>query len=525
MSWLDRFRRTPPGERKSYALYQLMPTYLSWSAKWTQYSNAQALDAYRKSVWLYAAIRLRADNISSVPWVVEVKRAGEWEQAQDHPLIDLLARPNPEQDWPSMMKRAIYWLDLTGDAWFTKVRNGAGKTWHVWSCLPETMEVKTGRDRLVYAWEYHKGTKSETIPAEDVIHLMYSSPDSVYYGLAPLQSASKSVDVDMEAANFQKVTLQNHGMPPGFFKGTDDLTQEQYEQHNKYISEHTGPEHSRIPWVMGGFEYQSMGNTPHELDFILSRKETVKEILSAYCVPCPMVGIYDNTGGLNSEIIKTARQIFWREGLIPVLREIEGQLNLQLAYEYGPDVRITYDLTNIEALEEDQGAKIERARSLWGMGVPLEQINTVLELGLDTDEIEGADVGYLPSGLLPANFDMGESEPMSDESTRATYGEEEKPEPTAPAGPAPEEPVANTAMNGAQVTALQAIVQSVADTMLPPETAIQLILVSFPTITQAQARAMIAPLASFEQAKPEPPPNNPPPIPPKGDNEDEEDAT
>jgi hypothetical protein len=86
-------------------------------------------------------------------------------------------------------------------------------------------------------------------------------------------------------------------------------------------------------------------------------------------------------------------------------------------------------------------------------------------------------------------------------------------------------------MNGAQVTALQGIAQAVSDGMMPSESAIALILVSFPTITEAQARAIIGPMEGFEQAKPEPEPapfgGDPvkPPVPPKvKPEEDEEDA-
>jgi hypothetical protein len=59
-----------------------------------------------------------------------------------------------------------------------------------------------------------------------------------------------------------------------------------------------------------------------------------------------------------------------------------------------------------------------------------------------------------------------------------------------------------------------------------------LILVAFPTITPAQAQAIIGPMEGFEPKKPEPepspfggPPVKPPvpPVPPKGKPEEEED--
>ena len=425
MGVLDIFRRPRPLARKSYPAYQINPHY-STSTKWTQYTNAEALNAYRRTVWLYACIRLRADNISSVPWVVEKRKGDQWEQDDSHELAELLDRPNRDMDFKSMIKMAVYWLDLSGDSWWSKVRDGGGRVRELWPLLPDKVDVIPGQDRLVDAYKYYRQGRPKTIAADDMAHLRYTAPGDIYFGLSPLQAAAKSVDIDQEASKFQKISLQNHGMPPGLFEGPDDLSVEQYEQAKEWVDDQSGPEHSRKPWILGGFKFQSMGQSPHELDFMESRKHTREEICAAYAVPPPLVGIYDNATLAN---IQTSRRIFWLEGLIPVLREIEGQFNLQLAREYGTDVRITYDISNVEALAEDDTAKIEKASKLWSMGIPLTEINRLLELGLETDDIPGADVGYLPSGLLPADFDLGmDSDRGGNEPAADAYGSEEEEE-------------------------------------------------------------------------------------------------
>ena len=508
MSIFDRFKRNRPEvkvfnprERKSFPLYEMMPTFFGWTAKWSQYSTAQALDAYSKSVWLYDCLRLRSNNISGVPWIEQAKAGEDWEESKG-PLADLIARPNPEIDWPTMMAYTMYWLDLTGDSYWSKVRDGGSQVREVWPLFPDSMEAVPGRNSMIDSWKYRKSGISKTLPAADIIHFKYVDPGSPYYGLSPLQSAARAIDTDMEAGNFQKIQLQNHGVPVGYFQAPADMTPDQYEQNMKWIQEQAGAEKSRLPWL-GSMIYQSMGSTPKEMDFVESRKMTRVEICSAYDVPLPLVGVYDDATLAN---IQTARRIFWMEGLIPVLRKLEGQLNLQLASEFGPGVRLTYDLSGIEALQEDMGAKIIAAKELWSMGVPLDQVNTVMDIGLDTDVIEGADVGYLPSGLLPANFDAGDTEAGGKDAAAVTYGEgSDKPAlPAAGSAPAPDAPVANTAMNGAQVTALQGIAQAVADGAMPAETALQLILVAFPTITPEQAQAIIRPMDGFEKTKPEP---------------------
>ncbi len=78
----------------------------------------------------------------------------------------------------------------------------------------------------------------------------------------------------------------------------------------------------------------------------------------------------------------------------------------------------------------------------------------------------------------------------------------------------------DTALNGAQITSLLGIVTATANKSLPPETAIQLIMVGFPLIKQETARAIISPLAAFEAA----PPSQPfgAPASEEGDEEDED---
>ena len=58
--------------------------------------------------------------------------------------------------------------------------------------------------------------------------------------------------------------------------------------------------------------------------------------------------------------------------------------------------------------------------------------------------------------------------------------------------------VQEAALNGAQISSMVQIVQSVADGMLPPESAIQMMMVAFPNMSEAEARAIINPSAAFK---------------------------
>lgn len=416
-------KRVKPVAVKSYRTYEVMPN-VSWTPKWSDFNSIQAIKhGYKRSTWVYSCVRLRAANIASVPWTVEVQRSGKWMEDENHPLKKLIDYPNPSFDFSMMLRQWIYHLDLGGDAYSSKVKNGAGKTVEIWPLIPDYMEILPGRDRLIALYRYRKQMVSHDIPVDDIIHLRYANPGDLYYGLSPLHAAARAVDIDEEAEKWQKISLQNMAVPPGGFVMEGEVTQEQWEQTRKWVREQSGPDHAREPWVLANSKWQNMAQTSVEMDFINSRKMTREEICSAYSVPPPLAGIYENATLAN---IETARQILWREGLIPVLDEIQGQLNLQLATEYGPGVRIVYDLSNVEALAENYTEKITNATGLWRLGVPLTEINQRLELGLDTDNIPGADKGYLSPGLLPTDMDFDLSpEPGNSDAARAAYGEEE----------------------------------------------------------------------------------------------------
>lgn len=96
-----------------------------------------------------------------------------------------------------------------------------------------------------------------------------------------------------------------------------------------------------------------------------------------------------------------------------------------------------------------------------------------------------------------------------------------------PASPEEETP-ADQAMNGAQIASLRTIVESVGMGVLPVETAVRLILVGFPTVSEEMARAILAPMEGLdlgpEDAVQDKDPLSQPPAEPsdEGENPDED---
>ena len=107
---------------------------------------------------------------------------------------------------------------------------------------------------------------------------------------------------------------------------------------------------------------------------------------------------------------------------------------------------------------------------------------------------------YLPGSVV----DSAEDEMKRGDEESGGIGDMEDEAALAGAGIATDGNVANTALNGAQVTSLVDVCTAVAEKTLPVATAMEILLIAFPTISREEAQAMLGPLKNFEPKKPEP---------------------
>jgi HK97 family phage portal protein len=382
----------------------LAPDWLTDRAFWSPWDAEAAMrEGYKSVAWVYAAVKLRANAVASVPLKVELNQGGEWVETTTHPLARLLNSPNTDLDKNEMMRILVTHLDLAGNGYWLKTRAGNGMPVELWPMLPQFVRVVPGRERLIRAYEYTQHGV-QTYPADDMMHAAYTNPENLYYGLSPLQAAGKAVDIDNAAASWQKVSMQNRGVPDGIFSFDADMTYDQWQEARAMVrEEYTGMGSNRAPWVLSKAKYQQLAMSPVEMDYMETRKHSMQQICAVYGVPTEMI---NGLGDANRASSETVRKSFWIDTVTPLLIELEGSLNIGLARDFGTadQIRIRFDTSSVPALQENYTEKVTNAKALWSMGVPFNAINEKLELGFD--EIEGGQTGYIPSGVIPASIDF-----------------------------------------------------------------------------------------------------------------------
>lgn len=371
--------------------YPGQPVYTDLSVK------KATREGYKLSLYVYRAIRTIVQAGSGIPWVVLDKNG---QTIENHPFELLMKRPNPELSGQDLMEFTIAHLKLVGNALWQPLITGRDIK-ELWIVMPDLVRpiVADVKGEWIKGYEVTEPSGGQYVVSPSTfIHFMQFDPGNPYWGVGDLLAAARTVDTDNEAQDTQKVSMQNRGIPSGVFEHEAELTQEQFEEQNRRVQEiFLEKTKRRAPWVLGaGAKWQQMSMTPVEMDYIASRLQNKRDVAAAFGISPIFLGDLEQSSYNN---MVEARKALYQDCVIPLLDDIESTLNLKLAPLYG-DIHITYDLSNVAALREDFGKKVEQAYRLWSMGVPFVQVNEQLELGFS--EFSGWDMGYLPFNLMPA---------------------------------------------------------------------------------------------------------------------------
>jgi HK97 family phage portal protein len=360
----DKFRKflTPP-ETKASQTARLIHLESGGRARWTPRDyTALAREGYGKNAIVHRAVRLIAESIGGLSFLLY---EGEAEHAQ-HPLLDLLARPNPRQDGAAFLEAVTAHLLLAGNAYLEAVTLDANVR-ELYALRPDRMKVVPGPDGWPEAYDYTLGgrslrfTQGGELPP--ILHLSLFNPLDDHYGLAPIEAAAVAVDTHNSAAKWNKALLDNAARPCGalVFSGPDGnvLADSQFERLKRELNEnYEGAVNAGRPLVLeGGLDWKTMSLTPKDMDFMEAKHAAAREIALAFGVPPMLLAIPgDNTYSNYQE----ANRVFWRACVLPLAARICGALAQWLAPAFGAELRLAVDTDRIEALAGDRAALWER---------------------------------------------------------------------------------------------------------------------------------------------------------------------
>jgi phage portal protein BeeE len=400
------------------------------------------------------------------------------EPLDQHPILDLLSDPSELMTSWSLMWVTVAGLSLTGRAlWLYGEENGRD------SLLPIPLTWVESTDTRRTVWNIRPGGTGTAVPVpgEYVAHFYMPDPADPYGALSPLVQAALAVETDNAIAQCQLQTFLQGIMPRvgirvGKSAGINGdtrptLTGLQRRQLIEMIrSAYAGVINANEPMIFDGQieDVFKLSTSPSEMSYLESGASTKERVLQSWGISPILLGQVE---GANRASATVADYNMVANTVNPIITMLSLTMTEWLGPLYaGPGERLRIWIEPAVAHDDEMHLKRWQAGAQAKVVTPNEYRRNVLNL----PDIEGGDKLPESEPALPAL-------PAASDATKP----EAKPDTEQKIQVAPE-----LTLNGAQIAAASAIVQSVADGKISRDSGVGQLMVLL-NLTEDQAERVM----------------------------------
>ena len=302
------------------------------------------------------------------------------EPVEDHPVIKLMAQPDP------MIMGSLFWswviqdYKLFGNTYLRKIRSTTRGVVTALQFLPQDMvrPVGNGTNPLTH-YVYTTDGRSFDIPVSDIIHIRYNrDPSDIRLGRSPVMAVLREIATDNTASSTAYGLLANGAMPslivgPDAKDQTVDISMDDARQVKRQLHEDlTGDGSGGIVVMTGAYKMDRVSLTPSELALDSVRRVPEERICSALGINPMVLGLGAGLERSTYNNFERAQQAAWEDGMVPLLRVLADAITADLLPEY-PETQegdfVQYDLEQVRALADDLAAEADRAEKLYKAGI------------------------------------------------------------------------------------------------------------------------------------------------------------
>ena len=336
-------------------------------------ANTYVEKGYQDNPIVSAITTITAKHGSKAPWVIKSKRTGE--VVKNTLLEALMERTNTDAVWSDFMQDLITQYVLTGNG-FAVMEKGTGVNEgkpHAIFMIPsgETQIVLGDNHRSIAGYRVDFLSQEADIPASDVLHIKTPNPDydkagNFLYGQSPFRAARTSIQTYNTSVETGLWFLENKGSQKILVNDSEDeLGPEAVDKLKQRLrNQSQGAKNSaNIPIIDGKLGVLDVSANAPEALVLEQRHQAAREICNVLNFPIQLVGVdaatYQNA--------KEAKKALWENVLIPILCEVRSGLNRWLTPFFGDNIYLDFDLSNIDALQEDKLMRGKAIREFAGL--------------------------------------------------------------------------------------------------------------------------------------------------------------
>jgi len=332
-------------------------------------------DYFSSSGAINASIKLRSSAISSVPLLVEQRKAGVWEQAEpSHELVRLLNRPNPHWTLAELLRATETYLLIWGASYWGIERSAGNGAVELWPLRPDRVRVLPDKQRYIKGFLYENiqstGGDVAYLP-DEVVWFKHFNPKDEFTGASSITPVKDVADMAGLANTFNRNFFANSATPGDLAITTDQTPSEEVANDllNRWEDRFKDVRNAHRPVLLGkGMDIKRTGLSHRDMEFISTLKWSVEEVARVFGVPKAFLADLTEATFAN---INAEERFFWRNTIIPELKLFADELNRSLVPLFGSreTLRVAFDISTIDALRESETQRVERVISLVAAGI------------------------------------------------------------------------------------------------------------------------------------------------------------
>lgn len=373
-----------------------------------------AREGYERNPIVYACVTKLAKAVASVDLHLYQRSGGKLKRIDKHPVLDLLAHPNPTQGGRRFLEAAATNYLVGGNAYILGEGPGSDartpappkELWLLPNAQVSVEPAKKTMFALHYDFTSAEGGKKRFEVDQltgrcKVLHLKTVNVMNPVVGMPPMMAAAYGVDVFNAGQEWNKALLDHDARPAGALEVVDgegkpaSLTPDQRGRlRDELDASFAGKKNAGRPLVLeGGMKWTPMSLSPKDMDHRENMLTNARFIAGVYHTPPQLVNIPGESTFSN---YGQAELSYWGDTVLTLLGSLLEDVNNWLLPLYGDkDTFLWYDEDEIPALEPRRKEKADRINASSFMRVNEKR----RAMGLD-DDPEG-DVLLVDSRMVP----------------------------------------------------------------------------------------------------------------------------
>lgn len=334
------------------------------------------LDSYNTSPWVRACASKVADAMAAVRWRLYVVRGAggavhtqrqvaylqrasgaeqhrllrkqeldgaEPQEVRAHLLLDVLYRANAEMTGLELRWLTSAWLDLVGDAFYLKQRNGMGAPIALWPVPPHWVLETPTPAKPVY--RINQGQWQADVPATEILWMRWPNPVEPYgRGSGVARSLDDEIATDEAATKHTLAHFRNNARPDLLIMPKDggvlgdaerDRMETWWTDKLQSYWRRFKPLFLKVP-----VDVKVLEQNFQQMQFAELRQHEQDTILQVWGISPEILG---KVTASNRATAQMAQEIFARYVLVPRLERLREVLQEKLVPEYDGRLILTYD--------------------------------------------------------------------------------------------------------------------------------------------------------------------------------------